>query len=96
MEPVHASGPLGETEFHGGEQIDEPEDDEVGAESWRPMFSLSHDRLTALLSRHSEVAAASRKGRKSATVLQMKIFDDCYHTVLNTPVRASTVKLQKR
>ena len=27
--------------------------------------------------------------------MQMKIFDDCFHTELDTPVRASTVKLQK-
>ena len=28
-------------------------------EAWRPMFGLSHDRLTAILSRHSEIAVAS-------------------------------------
>ena len=61
FEQVNASGSLVETEFYGGEQTDEPEDDEVGAETWRPMFSLSHDRLTAILSRHSEVASASKK-----------------------------------
>ena len=27
--------------------------------------------------------------------MQMKIFDDCFHTVLNTPVRASNAKPQK-
>mgnify|MGYP003317313854 CR=1 FL=1 len=94
-EHVNASGSLGETEFYGGEQTDEPENDEVDAETWRPMFSLSHDRLTAILSRHSEVAAASRKGRKSAAVMQMKSFADCFHTVLNTPVQPSTAKPQK-
>ena len=94
-EHVNASGSLGETEFYGGEQTEEPENEEVGAESWRPQFSLSHDRLTAILSRHSEVAAASKKGRKPAAVMQMKVFDDCFHTVLNAPVKASNVKPQK-
>ena len=94
VEPVNTPGPLGETEFYGGEQADEPENDDFAAETWRPMFSLSHARLTAILSRHSEVSAASRKGRKTAAVMQMKSFDDCFHTVLNTPVRPSTVKLQ--
>ena len=94
-EHVNASASLGETEFYGGEQTEEPENDEVGAETWRPMFSLSHDRLTALLARHSEVAAASKKGQKTAAVMQMKVFDDCFHTVLNTPVRVSNVKTQK-
>ena len=28
-------------------------------------------------------------------MLQRKIFDDCFHTVLNTPVQASAVKPQK-
>ena len=61
IEPVNAPGPLGETEFYGGEQADEPENDDFAAETWRPMFSLSHDRLTTILSRHAEVAAASKK-----------------------------------
>ena len=96
VEQVHAPGPLGETEFIGGEQIDAIEnDDEFAAESWRPEFSLSHARLTAILSRHSEVSAASKKGRKSGAVLQMKAFDDCFHTVLNTPVPASNAKPQR-
>ena len=56
LEPVSASGSLLETEFYGGEQTDEPENDEAGADSWRPEFVLKHDRLTAILSRHSEVA----------------------------------------
>ena len=92
---VNAPGSLGETEFYGGEQTDEPENDDFAAETWRPMFSLSHARLTAILSRHSEIDSASRKGRKSAAVIQTKIFDDCCHTVLNAPVRASNVKPQK-
>ena len=89
------SGTLFETEFHGGEQADEIEDEEIDAGSWRAEFLLSHEKLTAILSRHSEVAAARQKGRKSAAVMQMKIFDDRYHTVLNTPVRASHTKPQK-
>ena len=56
----HLSGSLVETEFYGGEQTDEPENDEVGAETWRSMFSLSHAKLTAILYRHPEVTAASR------------------------------------
>ena len=95
MEYVNAPGPLGETEFYGGEQTDAPENDDAGVDTWRPMFSLSHDRLTSILARHSEVAAASKKGRKCAAVMQMKILDDCFHTLLNTPVRASNVKPQK-
>ena len=95
MEPVNVPGSLVEIEFHGGEQTDEPENDDVGAGTWRPEVSFSHDRLTAILCRHSEVASASKKGRKNAAVKQMKIFDDCFHTVLNTPVRASHAKPQK-
>jgi len=95
VEHVNASGSLLETEFHGGEHGDEPEDDDVGAGTWCPMVVFSHDRLTAILSRQSEVAAASKKGRKSAAVMQMKSFDDCFHTQLNTPVPASNAKPQK-
>ena len=95
LETVNTPGALVETEFYGGEQADEPENDDFAAETWRPEFFFLHARLTAILSRHSEVSAASRKGRKLAAVMQMKIFDDCFHTELNTPVRASTVKLQK-
>ena len=84
-----AAGPLIETEFHGGEQADEPDNDDGVGDSWRPMFFLPLDRLTAILSRHSEVAAARKKGRKSAAVIQMKLFDDSFHTVLNTPMRAA-------
>ena len=92
MEPVNVPGSLVETEFHGGEQADEPEDDEVGPETWRPMFSLSLDQVNGILSRRSEVAAASKKGRKSAVVLQMKSFDDCYHAVMNTTLPACTAE----
>ena len=94
-EEVNTAKPLVETEFHGGEQTDEPGDDEVGPEAWRPIHVLSPDRLKAILSRHAEVAAASKKGRKSAAVMQMKIFDNCFHTVLNTPVQASKARPQK-
>ena len=91
MEPVNVP-PLVETEFHGGEQTDEPENDEVGPETWRPMFSLSLDQVNGLLSRRSEVAAASKKGRKSAAVMQMKSFDDCYHAVMNTTLPPCTAE----
>ena len=91
---VEKPGTLIETEFYGGEQTDEPENDDIGAESWRPAKDLSH-KLTAILSRQSEIASASKKGRKSAAILQMKAFDDCFHTVLQTPVQASDAKPQK-
>ena len=61
----------------------------------RGVQSFSHDKLTAILSRQSEVAAASKKGRKPTAVMQMKVFDDCFHTVLNAPVQASNLKPQK-
>ena len=65
VEHVDTSGSLLETEFHGGEQADEPEDDDVGTDTWRPEFSLSHDKLTAILARHSEVASASKKAERA-------------------------------
>ena len=68
--------------------MEEPEDEDADAESWRPRFSLGHDRLTAILARHSEIAAASRQGSKKAAVMQMKRFDDCFHSMLATPVAA--------
>ena len=64
VEHVNVPGPAVETAFYGGEQTEQPEDEDVDAEAWRPRFSLGHDRLTAILSRHSEIAAASRQGRK--------------------------------
>ncbi len=74
-----------ETEFYGGENTDEPENEDIDEGMWRPMCSLSHARLTAILARHAEVAAAHKPGRKSAAVMQMKIFDDCFHTWLKSP-----------
>ena len=59
VEPVNTPGPLVETDFYGGEQADEPENDDLAAEMWCPMFSFSHARLTDILARHSEVSAAS-------------------------------------
>ena len=95
-QPVPAREPLGETEFYGGEQIDEPPiSDEVASDSWCPMFSFPHAKLTAILCRESEVKAARKKGRKSAALLQMKCFDECFHTVLNTPVQPSEKTPQK-
>ena len=38
VETVNAPGPLGETEFYGGEQADEPEMDDIDAGTWRPEF----------------------------------------------------------
>jgi hypothetical protein len=37
-------------------------------------------------------ADLQQAGAQSAAVMQMKIFDDCFHTVLNTPVPACNVK----
>ena len=63
LEHANVSGAAVETEFYGGEQMDEPEDEDVpDAEAWRPKCPLQHDRLTAILSRRSEIVAASRKG----------------------------------
>ena len=97
LENVNVSGLAVETEFYGGEQADqlESEDEDVHAEAWHPRFPLGHDRLTAILSRHSEIAGASRKGRKSASVMQMKVFNDCFHSMLNKPVPACNVQRQK-
>ena len=62
LEHAHASAAAAETEFYGGEQMDEPEDEDIAAsEAWRPRFAFNHDRLTKLLTRRSEIAAASRK-----------------------------------
>ena len=64
LEIVHSAGPGVETEFYGGEKADEPEDDDVGADSWRPWFEPSLDRLTAILSRHSEVASPLKSSQR--------------------------------
>ena len=85
-----------ETEFYGGEQAVEPDAEDIpDAEAWRPAFPLQLERLTAILSRRSEVVAASRKGRRTAAVMQMKSFDECFHAELHTPLPASTAKPQK-
>ena len=55
---------LVETEFHGGGQDDEPEDEELGGGSWRPECVLSHERLTSILSRQAEIRAAAGPGRR--------------------------------
>ena len=95
--PEHSNsfGPAVETEFHGGEQVEEPENDDMHADAWHPRVPLQHVQLTAILARHSEITAPGKKGRKSAAVIQMKAFDECYHTVLNTSVPASDAKSQK-
>ena len=59
------------------------------------MFCFPHAKLTAILCRESEVKAARKRGRKSAALLQMKCFDECFHTVLNTPVQPSEKTPQK-
>ena len=94
-EEAKALAPAIETEFHGGEQVEEPEDEDIATGSWRPEVVFSHDQLTSILSRQSEVAAAKKKGRKSLSFVQMKVFDECFHSVLNKPVEASTAKPQQ-
>ncbi len=65
-----------DTEFYGGEQMQDPEDEELaGSEAWRPRHAFDHDKLVSILARQVEIAAASRKGRKNAAHVQMKIFD---------------------
>jgi hypothetical protein len=64
LEHVHSSGIGVETEFYGGENRDEPEDDDAGANSWRPWFEPSLDRLTAILARHSEVASPPKSSQR--------------------------------
>jgi hypothetical protein len=95
VEETHVARSGIETEFYGGEQAEEAENEDIAAsEAWRPRFAFHHDKLTDILSRRTEVAAASRKGRRSAAVIQMKIFDDTFHTVLNTPTTTNNGILQ--
>ena len=47
-----------ETEFYGGEQAEEPENDDCAGESWRPMYNLDHARLT----KAAAAAAAKQYG----------------------------------
>ena len=82
-----------ETEFHGGEQGQDPEDEDLeGSAAWRPRFPLNRDALVEILSRRNEIAAASRKGRKNAALMQMKMFDDVFHEALNARVQPHEVK----
>ena len=86
-----------ESEFYGGEQLDDPVDeDPIGSLSWRPEEFFDHNKLVNILSRSAEITAAGRKGRKKAADVQMKMFDDRFHTVLNTPVPANSVNLQEK
>ena len=80
---VFWGGLAAESECYGGEHTEAPYNEDVRAEAWRPIFSVRRDKLTAILSRHHELAAASRQGRKSATTIQMKISDDCFHSRLS-------------
>ena len=84
-----------ETEFYGGETNggEELEDEDPTDLGWTPRHRLQHDELVKILVRSAEVAAASRKGRKKASDLQMKSFDDHFHTVLNTPVPRNDARL---
>ena len=85
-----------ETEFHGGEANEpaEPEDEDQSAERVKPCHIFAVDVLNSILTRDSEVAAAKKKGRKKHADVQMKVFDDRFHTVLHTPVRPNSVNLQ--
>ena len=65
VEHVDTSGSLLETEFHGGEQADEPDDDDDAKGSWRFECKLSPEKLKAILARHSEVASASKKAERA-------------------------------
>ena len=85
-----------ESEFYGGEQLDDPVDeDPSGSLGWRPEKCFDHNKLVNILTRSDEITAAGRKGRKKAANVQMKMFDDRFHTVLNTPAPISNAKLQK-
>ncbi len=77
-----------ETEFYGGEQGPQSEDEDVtGSESWRARYVLDRAELVGILSRQDEVAAASKKGKKHAEVMQMKMFDDVFQEALNARVQ---------
>lgn len=85
-----------ESEFYGGEQINDPEDEElIGSEGWRPEHAFNHSELVNILCRSAEITAAGRKGRKKAAHVQMKIFDDRFHTELNMLVPANSANLQE-
>ena len=84
-----------ESEFYGGEQLNDPEDEDLIL-AWRPEQCFDHNKLVTILSRSDEITAAGRKGRKKAANVQMKMFDDRFHTVLNTPVPANSVNLQEK
>ena len=64
-----------ESEFYGGEQLDDPQDeDPSGSLGWRPEKCFDHNKLVTILTRIDEVAAGGRKGRKKAANVQMKMF----------------------
>ena len=86
------------TEFYGGEgqDIDDivmeelPASDAVRSEAW-----LNHPELVSLLAREEEVAAAQKKGRKKTSNVQMKLFDDAFHSALHTAVPTNDVLLSE-
>ena len=77
--------PVGvETEVYGGEQGPHSEDEDVtGSASWRARYVLDRAELAGILSRQDEVAAAFKKGKRRAEVMQIKKFDDVFHEALN-------------
>ena len=83
-------------EFYGGEGVDagEPEDEEAESSNIStPLVSFSLEQLTTLLTRRVEIEAATKRGRKKQADVQMKVFDNLFHTALNTPVPPNNVKL---
>ncbi len=81
-----------ESEFYGGEQGQEPENEDLqGSETWGARFPLNRDALVDILSRRVEIASASKKGRKSAAVMQMKMFDNVLHEAMNARVQPNQV-----
>ena len=84
-----------ESEFYGGEQLNDPEDEDLVV-AWRPKHFLEHNKLVNILTRTAEITAAGRKGRRKAADVQMKMFDDRFHTELNTPVPPNSVNLQEK
>jgi len=86
-----------EREFYGGEgnDLEEPEDEQAEcAEISRPVLgTFDPEELVRILARHKEIDAAGRKGRKKQADVQMKVFDDHFHAVLNTPVPSNDVNL---
>ena len=91
IEPNHGQATGVETEFYGGEHRQEPEDENLaGTEAWKAEVVFNRDTLVDILFRRVEVAAASRKGRKSTALMQMRMFDNISHEELHARLRSGT------